>query len=200
MRGQITISMLLRNFRLFSLKASLISLFKRLRRHELPCLQLTTMPMRLAGLLAPGALCNCHITISRVTVLLPSSNARLKSVSRVMRKFLGNPNFFMSSQGSSCQRPFRRLRLKVMRPPGVLMRARNPIFFLRFRTFGLYVGSIRWKQYSKLMASNGNGTILMYSHNRSPCQKRGFWQGQESEYHDFLRSRHRPRAKDFPRG
>ena len=39
-------------------------------------------------------------------------------------------------------RPLARRRLSVLRPPGVAIRARKPIFFMRLRLCGLYVGSI----------------------------------------------------------
>ena len=39
-------------------------------------------------------------------------------------------------------RPLARRRLSVLRPPGVAIRARKPIFFMRLRLCGRYVGSI----------------------------------------------------------
>lgn len=41
------------------------------------------------------------------------------------------------------RRPRRRRRAKALRPPRVLIRARNPCLFTRFRFRGLYVGFIR---------------------------------------------------------
>jgi len=42
----------------------------------------------------------------------------------------------------SLARPLERRRLKVRRPPGVLIRARKPIFLARLRRLGLNVGCI----------------------------------------------------------
>lgn len=42
----------------------------------------------------------------------------------------------------SLLRPRRRRRTRVLRPPGVFIRARNPCLFTRFRFRGLYVGFI----------------------------------------------------------
>jgi len=44
--------------------------------------------------------------------------------------------------GIRCFRPLLRLRERVLLPPGVLILARNPIFFALFRLLGLYVGNI----------------------------------------------------------
>ena len=41
---------------------------------------------------------------------------------------------------TSRRRPFRRRRVSVFRPARVLMRARKPCLFFRFRFRGLYVG------------------------------------------------------------
>jgi len=51
-----------------------------------------------------------------------------------------NPAYLEPTDTTSCRRPFWRRRVSVFRPPRVLMRARKPCLFFRFRLWGLYVG------------------------------------------------------------
>ena len=51
-----------------------------------------------------------------------------------------NSAYLEPTDTTSCRRPFWRRRVSVFRPPRVLMRARKPCLFFRFRLWGLYVG------------------------------------------------------------
>ncbi len=51
-----------------------------------------------------------------------------------------NSAYLEPTDTTNCRRPFWRRRVRVFRPPRVLMRARKPCLFFRFRLWGLYVG------------------------------------------------------------
>lgn len=71
--------------------------------------------------------------------------------------------------GISFQRPFWRRRANVLRPPGVLIRARNPIVRARLRLLGRYVGNIMI-HYIFLRLSMSNGADVI-GRSRCACRR-----------------------------